>query len=137
MGSPPRMGRFSSTQQPSRISQPASHAEREQQQIEEDIERREQAKDDAAFDYQPRQVELSPRERAREEAEKRAMLDALRDTRPSRPAPDATAPEQLNPRVKPAPEPLLEVEAVEPVVPVPDAQLAEATARQLEAQARV
>jgi hypothetical protein len=65
------------------------------------------------------------------------MLDALRDTRPSRPAQETGAPESINPRVKPAPEPVLEVEVVEPEVTVPDAQLSEATARQLEAQARL
>ncbi len=110
--------------------------ELEQDRIAAEMARREMEADDAALSKPP--VELSPRERAREEAEKRAMLDALKDTRPRRPALDAPAPESINPRVKPAPEPEPEpVAVVEPVVPLPDPQLSEATARQLEAQARL
>jgi hypothetical protein len=80
-------------------------------------------------------VELSPRERAQEETERKVMLEALKDTRPSKQTTDSRAPESLDPRVKLEPESAAQpLEAVAPVVPAPDAQLAEATERHRLAQ---
>jgi hypothetical protein len=121
-----------------KIGQGLSLEAREQQKVEEAIERREQELDEAALAGKP-PIPMTDYQRAKLEEERRLLQEALRGTRPPRPAQETGAPESINPRVKPAPEPEQAELAVvvEPVVPVPDPQLAEATARQLEAHAKV
>jgi len=97
MGHPPRMGRFSSTNQPSPApTQPAryiSAEERERLQIEADTEAREMELDEQAL-AQP--LDLSPEEIAAAEAEKQALLEELKGSRPAKPGPERSAPESLS-----------------------------------------
>ena len=107
-----------------RIGAPRSPHEIEQDRIEAalDAER-------AEVEYKPKHVELSEYEKSKLEAERTALLEAIRDTRPPRPATDAPAPESISTRVKPEP-----VSDNPTLVIVPDAQLAEAVERQRAAQ---
>lgn len=119
----PRIGQFSSTRQPARVSQPVSGDARDRQQAEAalDAERAE------VEDYQPQHVEMSAYEKSKLEQERTALTEAIRDTRPRQPAPEVSAPVSLDPRVKPAPEALATVAesvasvvSVAPAIPVSD-----------------
>src|ERR1700687_631926 len=98
MGSPPKIGRFSTQHQPtSTPSQPARYVsaeERERLKTEADVEAREPARDERARDGIP--TDLSPAEREAAEAEKQALLADLKQTRPAKPGPERSAPESLS-----------------------------------------
>lgn len=122
MGTPPRIGRFSTEHQPPRTpSQPASFVtgsleEREQAKIKADISAREQALDDAALDYRPTHLDLSPDEIAKQEAERAQIAADLKANRPGKPGPERSAPESLSSR------PISDIgrTTTERIEPVPD-----------------
>jgi len=87
----PRMGRFSTSNQPSRQGQPISPDARDQQAHEAKIDT-----DRAEIEYHPKHLALSPEEIAAEEREKRELAALLKETRPAKPGPERSAPETLS-----------------------------------------
>jgi hypothetical protein len=56
---------------------------------------------DTSDEYQPKEVLMTAAQKAAAEREKAALLQAIRDTSPTKVAPDRAAPESLNARVRP------------------------------------
>jgi hypothetical protein len=130
-----------------RIGAPRDLHEREQEQIQADVESREAALDEAALDRQGALVEpevtleLSPEEIAKEEAEREQLAADLKASRPPKPCPERSAPETLSSRPiseiggrapERIPEVVVELAYPEPDVNVRSLEAAEAELRALE-----